>query len=533
MSKSYEQTNITNENTKRSTGRDAQRMNILAARLVAETVRTTLGPKGMDKMLVDSTGEITVTNDGVTILKELNTDHPAARMVIEIAKTQEEKVGDGTTTAVILAGELLKRAEELLNLGVHPTIITKGYRLAKEESIKILNAECETIKKDDEEYLIKIAQTAITGKGAEDNKELLSKLIVKGLIEVGHIDDEDIRDNISVKRNIGESVSESELIKGVVIDKEKTHPDMPSKVKDAKILLLDTALEIKSTASDAKVSITSPEMMQSFIDTEERLLKSLIDKVKNTGANVVFCQKGIDDLAQYFLAKEGIYATRRVKRSDMNKISKATGAKIISDFNNEQKILGAAGLVEQVKTGDDYMTIIRECKNPKSITLLIKGTTSHVAEESARAVDDAIGDVATVIKTNKIVSGAGSIEAKLAQSLREYAKTLKGREQLAAQNFADSFEIIPKILAENAGLDSINTLAELKHAHSKGEKHAGIDVYTGKIIDALKNGIIEPLNVKAQAIISATEVATMILRIDDVILTMPEDTKIKQEPDEM
>ena len=532
MSKrNQEQSNILPEGTQRNTGRSAQKMNILAARLVAETVRTTLGPKGMDKMLVDQTGNITVTNDGVTILKEMNIDHPSAMMIIEIAKTQEEEVGDGTTTAVVLAGELLRRAEELLDSGIHPTIIAKGYRIASEDAIKILNKTAKEIEVNDKDTLIKIAETAMTGKGAEDNKEKLAELIVHGIQELQKHPNTSIRESISVKRKIGTNASESELVKGVVIDKEKVHPDMPNKINNAKILLLDTPLEIKSTATDAKISITSPEMMQSFIDVEEKTLKQLVEKVKKTGANALFCQKGIDDLAQYFLAKQGIYATRRVKRSDMEKLSKATGAKIISDLDEITNVTGDAGLIEHVKTGDEYITIVKECKNPQAITILVKGTTSHVADETARAVEDAIGDIATVIESKKAVAGAGSIEAELAKELKKTAHKLKGREQLAALSFAESFDIIPKTLAENAGLDSINALAELKHAHENGKTTAGINVYTGEIINAWQEGIIEPLKIKVQAIQSASEVANMILRIDDVILLDRED--IKQERDEM
>jgi thermosome len=505
-------------------------MNILAARLVAETVRTTLGPKGMDKMLVDQTGNITVTNDGVTILKEMNIDHPSAMMIIEIAKTQEEEVGDGTTTAVVLAGELLRRAEELLDSGIHPTIIAKGYRIASEDAIKILNKIAKEIKTEDEETLKRIAETAMTGKGAEENKEKLSTLIVKGLLKLSKYPDTDLRKSISVKRKIGTNASESELIEGIIVDKEKVHPDMPNKIENAKILLIDTALEIKSTATDAKISINSPEMMQSFIDTEERTLKQLVEKIKETGANVLFCQKGIDDLAQYFLAKKGIYATRRVKRSDMTKLSQATGAKIISDLEDVQNAIGEAGIVEHVKAGDEYITIVKECKNPRALSILVKGSTSHIADETARAVEDAIGDIASVLESKKAVAGAGSIEAELSKELKKTAHKLKGREQLAALSFAESFDIIPKTLAENAGLDSINTLAELKHAHEEGKTTAGINVYTGQIINAWKEGIIEPLKIKVQAINSASEVANMILRIDDVILLDKEEiTKEKDE----
>ena len=519
------------EGTQRNTGRNAQRMNILAARLIAETVRSTLGPKGMDKMLVDEEGNITVTNDGVTILKEMNIDHPSAKMVIEIAKTQEEEVGDGTTTAVVLAGELLKKAEELLDSGIHPTIIVKGYRLANQEALRILEKTAKPINKEDKETLIKIAETAMTGKGAEENKEKLSLIIVEGLLELATRDETNLRSNISVKRKIGNNASESELIRGVIIDKEKTHPDMPTKITHAKILLLDTPLEIKSTASETKISINTPEMMQSFIDIEEKTLKNLVEKVKKTGANTLFCQKGIDDLAQYFLAKQGIYAIRRVKRSDMKKLSQATGAKIISDLDDAENTIGTAGIVEQVRTGEDYITLVKECKNPRTLSILIKGSTSHVADETARAVEDAIGDVATVIQSKKAVPGAGSTEILLSKKLKIYAHTLKGREQLAVQSFAEAFEIIPKTLAENAGLDPINVLTELKHAHDANKNEEGINVFNGELMNSWQEGVIEPLKIKSQAINSATEVATMILRIDDVILS--EKQKTRNEPKEL
>lgn len=523
-----EETYILPEGTQRNTGRTAQKMNILAARLVAETIRSTLGPKGMDKMLVDSLGEITVTNDGVTILKELNTDHPSAKIVIEIAKTQEEEVGDGTTTAVILAGELLRKAEQLLDTGIHPTIIVKGYRQASEEAIKILKKISRKITNNDEETLQKIAETAMTGKGAEENKEKLSKIIVQALLELK--DTENLRNSINVKTKIGHDASESELIKGVIIDKEKTHPEMPTKITNAKILLLDSPLEIKTTATDTKISINNPEMLQNFIETEEKILKQQVQKIIETGANTVICQKGIDDLAQYYLAKKGIYAIRRVKRSDMQRISQATNAKIITDLNETENALGHAGIIEQIKTGDEYITIIKECENPKTMSILVKGTTPHVADETTRAVEDAIGDVCSVIQSKQAVPGAGSTEAELVKQLKTFAHTLKGREQLAAQSFAEAFEIIPKTLAENAGLDTINTIAELKHAHENENINAGLNVFTGQIIDAWQQGIIEPLKIKTQAIISATEVATMILRIDDVILSERE--KIKQEQKE-
>ncbi len=523
----YQPVYILSDGTQRSTGKSAQRMNIMAAKLVAEAVRTTLGPKGMDKMLVDSMGEITVTNDGATILKEMSIDHPAAKMLVEVAKTQEEEVGDGTTTAVVLAGELLRRAEELLDNNIHPTIIARGYRLAADKSQEILKEIAVKFNKKDRETLLKIVETAITGKGPEDKKDHLAVLIVDAIYKIAR--EEKIGDNsklivdredIKVEKKVGGRTEDSELIQGIVVDKEKVHSGMPAIVKNAKIALLDVPIEIKGPESDTKISITDPNMMQSFLDMEETMLKKMVDKIALSGANVVFCQKGVDDLAQHFLAKKGIYATRRVKKSDLARLAKATGAKVVSDLNDFSKDdLGQAGVVEQVKVGEEFMTYVRDCKNPKALTLLIRGATSHVVDEISRAVDDALGDVISTLSSEYIVGGAGSVEIEVAKELKKFATTLSGREQLAVQAFADTLEVIPKTLAENAGLDPINVLTELKAAHDKNQKWAGINVFTGKVMDAWKEGIIEPMKIKTQAISSASEVAVMILRIDDVILS--------------
>jgi len=505
------------ENTQRNKGRDAQRNNIMAAKLVAETVRTTLGPKGMDKMLVDSVGDIVITNDGVTILEEMQIEHPAAKMIVEVAKTQEEEVGDGTTTAVILAGELLKNAEALLDKEVHPTVITKGYALAAEKAIEILNKICENISKDNEEILKKIAATAMTGKGAESAKELLSELAinaVKQIMEDGSLDIDDIK----LEKKVGGGIEDSELIKGIVLDKERTHPGMPRVVKNAKIVLLDVALEIKNTETDAKIQVSDPMQLQSFMEQEEKMLKDMADKVIKSGANVIFCQKGIDDLVQHFLAKAGVYAARRIKKSDIEKLAKATGARIVSKLTDIGKEdIGKAGVVEEIKIGDEQMTYVRDCVNPKSVTILIKGGTEHFVDEIERAIKDALGDIEAALKIGKVVAGAGSTEIEVSRQLREYATKLTGREQLAVLAFAESLEIIPRTLAENAGLDPIDMLTELKVQHDKGNKWAGIDANSTKIMDAWKNGVIEPLKIKTQAIRSATEVAELLLRIDDVI----------------
>ncbi|MGB9748808.1 MAG: thermosome subunit beta [Candidatus Woesearchaeota archaeon] len=509
------------EGSERTTGRNAQKNNIEAAQQVADTVRTTLGPKGMDKMLVDTLGDVVVTNDGVTILEEIEIQHPAAKMMVEIAKTQEDEVGDGTTTAVVLAGELLKNANDLLDKKIHPTVIVKGYRIAAEKAQEILNRIAEKVSENNHDILKNIAMTAMTGKGAEHSKEKLSELAVdavKSIIDEVNGEKRIDIDNIKIEKKIGGGVEDSVLIKGLVLDKERVHPGMPKIVKNAKILLLDSALEVKNTETEAKIQITDPSQLQAFIDMEEKMLKEMVDKVVKTKANVVFCQKGIDDTAQYYLSKAGIYAVRRITRSDMEKLERATGARIVSSLNDaSEKDLGFAGLVEERKIGDEAMTFVTECKNPKAVTILIRGGTEHVIDEVKRAMEDAIGDVASALRNNLVVAGAGAVEAELAKELRKFANSLSGREQLAVQAFSDAVEVIPRTLAENAGLEPIDIVAELKAKHDKGEKWAGIDVFEGKIVDAWKLGIIEPLKIKTQAIQSASEVAMMILRIDDVI----------------
>jgi len=509
------------EGTQRSSGRAAQRNNIMAAKLVAETVRTTLGPKGMDKMLVDSMGDIVITNDGVTILEEMQIEHPAAKMIVEVAKTQEDEVGDGTTTAVVLAGELLKKAEELLDQEIHPSVLSRGYRLAESKSQEILNELAKPITENDKNILNQIAMTAMTGKGAEHAKEHLSKMVVDAILQVMEKQNGNFAietENIKVEKKVGGSVENSEMIEGVVLDKERVHPAMPQLVKDAKILLLDSALEIKNTEIDAKIQITDPNQMQAFIDMEEKMLRTMVEKVTASGANVVFCQKGIDDLAQHFLAKKGIYASRRIKESDMKNLAKATGAKIVTNLDDiNANDLGFAGIVQESKVGDEYMTYVKSCKNPKAVTILIKGGTEHVVDEVKRAIEDAIGDVVASLKIGKIVAGAGSCEIELARRLKKFANSLSGREQLAVMAFADAMEVIPRTLAENAGLDPIDVLTELKSSHDNGNIWSGINVFTGKTMDAWAEGVIEPLKIKTQAISSAAEVAVMILRIDDVI----------------
>ncbi|MBW3010764.1 TCP-1/cpn60 chaperonin family protein [Candidatus Woesearchaeota archaeon] len=518
MSKEVQPIFILPEGSTRTTGRDAQRNNIMAAKLVAETVRTTLGPKGMDKMIVDSLGDVVITNDGVTILDEMNIEHPSAKMIVEIAKTQEDEVGDGTTTAVVIAGELLKNAEDLLDQKLHPTVIAKGYQMAAEKAQQILNSIAVSIDMTNKDALKNIAMTAMTGKGAEVNKERLAELTTDAVIQVADEEGNIDSDNIKIEKKVGESAESSILIKGILLDKEKVHSAMPKKVDNAKILLLDCPVEIKETETDAKIQISDPMQMQAFLEQEERMLKKIVDNVIKTGANVVFCQKGIDDMAQHYLAKAGIFAARRVKKSDMEKLAKATGGSILSTLEAaSDSDLGNAGTVREEKVGDEYMTYVENCQNPKAVTLLVRGGTDHVIEEVKRAVDDAVGDLIAALKNGKIVGGAGAPEVEVAKELKKYAETLSGREQLAVQKFAEAMEVIPKTLAENGGLDPIDIMTELKALHDKGEKWAGVNVFTGKAMDSFKEGIIEPLKIKSQAIKSASEVAVMILRIDDVI----------------
>ncbi|OYT33933.1 thermosome subunit, partial [Archaeoglobales archaeon ex4484_92] len=472
-------------------------------------------------MLVDSLGDVVITNDGVTILKEIDVEHPAAKMVIELAKTQDNEVGDGTTTAVVLAGELLKRAEELLDQDIHPAIISNGYRLAAEKAVEVLKDASISVSKDDDETLKKIAATAMTGKGAEVALEKLADIAVKAVKMIAEEVNGKIKvntDYIKIEKRQGGSIEETELVDGIVLDKEVVHPGMPKRVENAKILVLDTALEVKETEIDAKIRITDPEKLQRFIEQEEAMLREMVDKIAAAGANVVFCQKGIDDLAQYYLAKAGILAVRRVKKSDIEKLSRATGARILTDLRDvSSEDLGEAKLVEERKVGDEKMVFVTGCKNPKAVTILVRGGSEHVVEEFARGVEDAVRVVACSIEDGKVVVGAGAPEIEASLKLREWAPTLGGREQLAVEAFATSLEVIPKTLAENAGIDPIDVLVELKSAHEKGDKYAGVDVETGKVVDMKERGVFEPLRVKTHAVESATEVAVMVLRIDDVI----------------
>ena len=502
------------EGTNRSVGRDAQRNNILAGKVLAETVRTTLGPKGMDKMLVDGLGDIVVTNDGVTILKEMDIEHPAAKMLVEVAKTQEDEVGDGTTTAVIIAGELLKKSESLLDQDIHPTIIAMGYRQAAEKAQEILDDIA--IDSVDEETLIKVAMTAMTGKGTEAAREPLAKLIVDAVQKVaedGAVD----TDNIKIEKKDGAVVEDSTLVEGVIVDKERVHPGMPSEVKDAKIALVNSPLEVKETEVDAEIRITDPAQMQAFIEQEEKMVKDMVDNVAESGANVLFAQKGIDDLAQHYLSKAGILAVRRVKKSDIEKLARATGANVVTNLEDlTADDLGEAGIVEERKVSGEEMIFVEECSVAKSVTLFVRGSTKHIVDEIVRAIEDAIGVVAATVEDDKVVAGGGAPEIAMAKKLKDYADSISGREQLAVNAFAEALEIVPKTLAENAGLDSIDSLVDLRAAHENSAV-MGLDVFTGKVADMKEAGVIEPKRVKKQAIQSASEAAEMILRIDDVI----------------
>ncbi|MCS7135114.1 MAG: TCP-1/cpn60 chaperonin family protein [Candidatus Aenigmarchaeota archaeon] len=509
------------EGTLRTRGKSAQENNIAAAKAVADAVRTTLGPKGMDKMLVDSIGDIVITNDGVTILEEMEIEHPAAKMLVEVAKTQNEEVGDGTTTAAVIAGELLSKAGELLEQNIHPTVIIRGYNLALKKAIEILEGMAKPISIKDKEMLKKIARTSMSGKSGYGNLDKVGDLIVEAVTMVAEEKNGKIvidRESIKREKKQGGSSEDTELIKGVIIDKEVVHPGMPKLVKEAKIALVDAALEVKETETDAQIQITDPLKLQAFLEQEEKLLKDMVEKIAKTGANVLFCQKGIDDAAQHYLAKKGILAARRVKKSDMEALAKATGGRIVTNLDDlESKDLGYAKLVEEVKIGDEQMVFVRDCKNPKAVSILVRGGTEHVVDEVDRAIEDAIGALVSAIEVGKIVPGGGAPEAEIARGLRKYAETLKGREQLAVNAFADAVEIIPRSLAENAGLDPIDTLVALRAEHERGNIQMGVNVYEGGVIDMLKEGVIEPLKVKTQALKSAAEAAEMILRIDDVI----------------
>ena len=513
---------VLREGGERASGREAQSTNINAAKAVAAAVRTTLGPKGMDKMLVDSLGDVVITNDGVTILKEMDIESPAAKMMVEVAKTVDSEAGDGTTTSVVLGGELLKKAEDLLEQELHPAIVALGYRLAAEKAREVLNEAAISIAIEKDEELKKVAETAITGKSAEASRDFLADIAIKAIKAITEETSEGKKevdvDNINIEKKVGGRMGETELVQGIALDKEVVHPGMPRKIKHAKIALISASLEVKKTETSAEVKIRSSDQLKSFLAEEERMMKRLAELIKASGANVVVCQKGIDDLVQHYLAKDGIMAVRRAKKSDMEKLEKATGGNVVSTVEDlTESDLGYAGLVGERKISGDKMLFIEQCKNPHAVSIVIRGGTEHVVDEVDRSLHDILRVLGSVIEDGKVVAGGGSVETELALRLKDYGAALKGREQLAVEKFAEAMEIIPRTLAENSGLDPIDKLVALKAAHERGEKSAGLDVYTGKIVDMRANNVIEPLRTKRQAVESAAEAAIMILKIDDVI----------------
>ena len=513
---------ILKEGTSRSRGREARRNNFMAAQVVAEVLRTTLGPRGMDKMLIDSLGDITITNDGAAILDEIDVEHPAAKMMVEVAKTQDDEVGDGTTTAVIFAGELLRKAEELLNQNIHPTVIVSGYRKAVQKAIEALSKVGITADLKDREILKKVALTAMASKAVGVARDHFAEIAIDAVTQItdqrGDRKVADI-DNIQIIKKAGKSLHDTKLISGIIIDKEVVHPGMPKRIENAKIALLDCPLEVEKTEFNAEIRIRDPTQMKAFLDKETRMLKEMVEKIKASGARVLLCQKGIDDVAQHFLAKNGILTARRAKQSDMEKLARATEGKVITNLDDlKPNDLGKAGLVEERKVGDDKMIFIEKCKHPRSVAILIRAGLERMVDEAERAMHDALSVVADVVEHNKVVAGGGAIESEIAKVIRPYATKIGGREQLAIEAFADAIEIVPKTLAENAGLEAIDILMGLRSAHQKPRGHLmGVNVFTGKIMDMRECGVIEPLRVKEQAVKSATAVASMILRIDDVI----------------
>ena len=504
-------------------GRDAQKNNISAAKIIAEIVHTSLGPRGMDKMLVDSLGDVTITNDGATILKEIDVQHPAAKMLVEISKSTDNEVGDGTTSVVVLAGALLEQAESLLEQEVHPTIIVDGYRKAAKKAKQFIKSIAQQVTPNDRPILLKIAKTALQTKMVRKESDQLSDLVVKSVLAVAEKEGDNFTidiDDIKVEKKAGGSMADSSIIQGIVLDKEVVHSGMPKKVSNAKIALINTALEISKTETDAKINISNPQQMKSFLDEENKMLKNMVDKIIGSGATVAFCQKGVDDMAQHYLAKAGLLVVRRVKESDLTKLAKATGGRIITNLDDLfEKDLGASEIVEERKIEEDRWVFVEGCKHPKSVTLLLRAGSQRVVDEVERSVHDAIMVVKDILELPLIVAGGGAPETFAATKIRNWAKSLEGREQLAAEKFAEALEAIPLSLSENAGMDPIDTLTTLRSRQLKGHKSTGIDVMKGKVSDMKSSDIIEPLLVKNQIISSAAEAACMILRIDDVIAT--------------
>jgi thermosome len=520
---------VLKEGTSRDKGRDAMSKNLLAAKTVAEIVKSSLGPKGMDKMLVDSLGDVVITNDGATMLKQMDIEHPAAKMMVEVAKTQDAEVGDGTTSVVIVAGALLSKAEELLEKNIHPTTVVEGYKKASEKALKVLEGLAVNVDRDDDEVLRKIAMTSMISKIVAREREYLANLVIKAVRHVMRERDGEVKidlDDIKIEKKPGGSIKDTLFVDGIVLDKEVVHSNMPKVVNGAKIALVNMPLEIKKTEFDARINIASPDQLKMFIDEEHRLLKEMVDKIVSTGANAVICQKGIDDIAQHYLAKAGILAVRRVKQSDMEKISKATGARVVNSLEElSPDDLGSSKVVEERKIEDDKFVFIEGCTHAKSVTILVRGGNERVVDEVERSLRDALSVVRDTFIKPAIVAGGGAPEAEIAKEIRKWAAKLSGREQLAAMAFADALESIPLTLAENAGLDTIDIDVQLKAAHNSGQKWAGIDVFKGGVSDMMESNVVEPLVVKEQLVKAATEVASMILRIDDVIAA----SKLKSE----
>jgi thermosome len=513
---------ILKEGTSRSRGKEAQRNNIMAARVIGEVLKTTLGPRGMDKMLIDSLGDITITNDGAAILNEIEVEHPAAKIMVEIAKTQDDMVGDGTTTAVVLASELLKKAEELLDQNIHPTILVSGYRKAAQKAIEVIEKNAVPVDVEDRKTMMKVALTSMGSKAVGGAKEHFAEIAIDAVKQIAEKRGDKIIadiDNIQLVKKTGKSLIETQLVRGIIVDKEIVHPGMPRKKENAKIALLDSALEIEKTEMSAEIRIRDPNQMKAFLDQEDSMLKDMVAKIKASGADVLFCQKGLDDMVQHYLAKEGIMAVRRVKESDMEKLARATGGRVTSNLDDlKAQDLGFAGLVEERKIGDDKMIFVEKCKDPHSVAILIRAGLERMVDEAERAMTDALSVVSDVTENNKIAAGGGAVEIEIAKELRKYANKVGGREQLAIEAFASAMEIIPRALTENAGFEPIDVLAELRSAHDKEDgKYKGVNVFTGKVVNSLDSGVVEPIVVKIQAIKSAAESATMILRIDDVI----------------
>ena len=509
---------ILKEGTERTSGRSAQSNNIAAAKAVADSVRSTLGPKGMDKMLVDSMGDVVITNDGATILKEMDIEHPAAKMIIEIAKTQEQHCYDGTTSAVVIAGELLKRSEDLVEQNVHPTVICEGFRLASDKASELIEAHSIEV---DQDMLEEVAKTALTGTSAGAVKEFLADISVRAVLAVAQeVDGETVveLDDIKVQKRQGGSIKDSSLVDGIILDKERVHSGMPRSVSGAKVALINSAIEVKKTEVDAKIQITDPNMLSQFLDEEEQYLRSLVDKIQNSGASVVICQKGIDDVAQHYMSKAGLFAIRRAKKSDMEALSKATGGRIVTNIDDlSSDDLGSASKVEERKIGESDMVFVTGCPDAKSVSVLLRGGTEHVVDEIRRAFDDAVGVVAVAHEDGVVLTGGGSVTAAISRELRSYAEGIGGREQMAIEAFSGALEVIPRTLAENAGLDPVNTIIDLRKSHSEGKSHFGVNVYEGGVADMNEGRVFEPSRVVEQAIQSASETAVMILRIDDVI----------------